>query len=109
MDSWLTDSVKNLLFKTCMEIAERVGHRLDNRIAMGQSIDERALTEDLVDSLDTQSTVNAWGTTIHSLQDEGIYLNANVRKSTKEHETGTDVGITINRRIHQAGVQSEAR
>ena len=84
MDVWLTDEVKQLLFHPCFEIAEKMGSRLDNRIRMQQNIDERALTEDLIDALDTSSTENAWGTSLSSLRERQIRISTQIRKSTIE-------------------------
>ncbi len=109
MDAWLTDSVKTLFFKPCLEIAERIGRRLDNRTRMHQSIDERALTEDLVDAFDTRSNENAWGTVLSSLQDHQIYVSTRITKSTREYETGADIGLVMNRQIYQTDNQAKAR
>ena len=75
---------------------------------MGQEMDERALTELLVDSLDTSSTENAWGNVIGLLRDQQIYLSTHVSKSRREHVTGTDIGFTIHRSIHHAETPSSA-
>jgi len=100
MDPWLTDEIKGLLFQPCLEISGHIGSRLDNRVRMGDSIDERALTEDFVDLFDTQSALSPWARTGAELQDRGIRLNVSVRKSTIEHLTGADIGLTINRGVY---------
>jgi hypothetical protein len=61
MDPWLTDQVKELLFRPCLAVSGYIGRRLNNRLQVGQEIDERALTEDLVDRFDTSSGASAWG------------------------------------------------
>lgn len=100
MDSWLTDGVKQLLFQPCFAICERVGSRLDNRVGMRQDIDERAITEDLVDSFDTTSNSNAWGTSLKSLHERQIFINTQIHKSTREFKVGADIGIMIRRRFY---------
>ena len=100
MDAWLTDDVKQLLFQPCLAIAERLGARLDNRVRMRQEIDERALTEDFVDSFDSNSNSNAWGTSLKSLHERQIFISTNIRKSTKEFRVGADIGIVVRRRFY---------
>jgi hypothetical protein len=108
MDAWLTDEIKELLFTPCLSVSASVGRRLDNRQKMGQEIDERALTEFLVDSIDTSSSENVWGNVIGVLRDHNIYLSTHVDKSRKESATGADVGFIIHRSIHQSDSSSEA-
>lgn len=100
MDSWLTDDIKESLFRPCLEIAGHIGRRMNNRLRMGQEIDERALTEDFVDCFDTSSSSNFWGATTAELRDHQIYLNISVRKSTVEHRTGADLGLILRRSTH---------
>jgi hypothetical protein len=109
MDKWLTDEIKELLFRPCLLIGERIGQRLDSRVRMQQNIDERALTEELVDALDTNSAISAWGQVLHSLRNNQIYLNTRVRKSTREYKTGADLGIIINRQIYRPNAKVKAR
>lgn len=99
MDSWLTDDVKQLFFQPCLAVAERLGSRLENRFRMQQDIDERALTEDLIDSFDSSSNSNAWGTSLKSLHDHQIFISTKIQKSTKEFRVGADIGIVIRRRF----------
>ena len=61
MDQWLTDEIKELIFTPCLSISGMIGRKLDNRRRMGQEMDERALTELLVDSLDTSSLYIMYG------------------------------------------------
>ncbi|BAB72358.1 hypothetical protein ACN23B_01985 [Anabaena sp. FACHB-709] len=108
MDSWLTDEVKQLLSQPCLTISSVIARRLNNRIkGSKQNIDERAFTEYLVDALDTSSLENVWGSVIGLLRDQNIYLNTNIRKSTKENKTGADIGLIIKRRINQNNSRSE--
>jgi hypothetical protein len=100
MDAWLTDEIKESLFRPCLEISGNIGRRLNNRLHMQQELDERALTEDFVDSFDTSSPSSVWGATTTELRDHQIYLNISVRKSTREHRTGADLGFTLNRATH---------
>ncbi|CAN1212088.1 All0400 protein [Tumidithrix helvetica PCC 7403] len=109
MDSWLTDEVKELLCRPCLDISSGIAKKLNNRIKLKQNIDERALTEYLVDLLDTSSLENVWGSVRELLRDQNIYLDTNVRKSTKENKTGADIGLIINRKICQRKTQSEIR
>jgi hypothetical protein len=108
MDGWLKDDIKELFFRPCLSLSGNVGRKLENRLRMGQEIDERALTELFVDSLDTSSTENVWGGTIQLLRDLGIYLDAQIRKSTREHKTGADIGFIINRQIFEKTRSSKA-
>ncbi len=108
MDGWLKDEVKELFFKPCMTLSGNVGRKLENRLRMGQEIDERALTEFLVDSLDTSSTENVWGGVINALRDLRIYMDAQIRKSTKEHKTGADIGLIVNRKIYERNASYQA-
>jgi hypothetical protein len=108
MDSWLTDDVKQLLSQPCLTISSVIARRLNNRSkGSKQNIDERAFTEYLVDALDTSSLENVWGSVIGLLRDHSIYLNTNIRKSTKENKTGADIGLIIDRRIKQDNSRSE--
>ncbi|TAF03163.1 MAG: hypothetical protein EAZ77_17765 [Nostocales cyanobacterium] len=108
MDSWLTNEVKQLLSKPCLDISSVIAKRLNNRIqVIKQNMDERALTEYLVDALDTSSLENVWGSILELLREQNIYLHTNVRKSTKENRTGADIGIIINRNIYQYPSKSE--
>jgi hypothetical protein len=109
MDPWLTDEIKELLFSPCLSVSASVGRRLDNRRNMGQEIDERALTEFLVDALDTASSENVWGNIISILRDHRIYLSTTVAKSTRESATGADIGFVISRSIHRRESPSRAR
>lgn len=108
MDSWLTDEIKEQFFKPCLNVTGAIGQRLDNRLRMGQDIDERALTELLVDSFDTSSSLNVWGNIVDLLRDNNISLNTSVRKSTREHINGADIGLVINRHIYQQTISSQA-
>ncbi|GEM_PF-1672299 len=109
MDPWLTDRMKEVLFSPCLEAAAHIGRRLDARRVSGQSIDERALTEDFVDLFDSSSPQSPWGRSAAQLRDQGLYLNTSVRKSTREARTGADIGLVIERRVQKAGTSSEAR
>lgn len=108
MDQWLTDEIKELLFTPCLAVSGKIGRKLDNRRRMGQEMDERALTELLVDSLDTSSSENLWSNVIDLLRDQQIYLSTHVAKSTREHITGADIGFTIQRSIHTSRLPSSA-
>ncbi len=94
MDAWLEDDIKEMLAQPCLHIAATIGRRLDNRIKLGQEIDERALTEFIVDSFDSGSDLHVWGNIISLLRQHRIYLNTTARKSTIEHRTGADIGLT---------------
>lgn len=109
MDPWLTDEIKELLFSPCLNLSGIIGRKLDNRIRMAQEIDERALTETLVDALDTSSKENVWGQVLHMLRDHQIYLNTSIHKSSREHLTGADIGFIINRHVYQRNNSSRAR
>jgi hypothetical protein len=109
MDTWLTDRMKELLFSPCLEAAAHIGRRLDSRRVMGQSIDERALTEDFVDLFDSSTPASTWGRVARELREDGLYLNTSVRKSTREAKTGADIGLIIDRRIQKRGSSSRAR
>ena len=109
MDSWLTNEIKELMFRPCLEASGHIGNRLDNRIRMAQSIDERALTEDFVDWFDSKSGNSAWSKVSQLLRDYDIFLNTNVRKSTLEHKTGADIGLIIQRGVYQKKSRSKAR
>jgi hypothetical protein len=100
MDSWLTDQVKELFFQPCLGASERLGLRMENRIRMGQDIDERALTEDFLDAFDTSSNSNAWGTTLKSLSEHQIYMSTRIQKSTREYKVGADIGIIVKRQFY---------
>jgi hypothetical protein len=106
MDQWLSDEIKELLFTPCLSISGMIGQKLDNRRRLGQEMDERALTELLVDSLDTCSTENVWSNVIGLLRDQQISLATHVAKSTREHITGADIGFTINRSIRTTRMTS---
>ncbi|MEW6159001.1 MAG: hypothetical protein AB1813_16375 [Verrucomicrobiota bacterium] len=97
MDPWLTDEVKELLFSPCLLVSGMIAQKLDNRARMGQEMDERALTELLVDALDARSAENTWGNIQGILRDHRIYLDTRVSKATQEHIVGADIGITISR------------
>jgi len=108
MDSWLTDKIKQLLTQPCLAISSVIANKLNNRVnVIKQNMDERALTEYLVDALDTSSLENVWGSVLELLRDQNIYLETNVRKSTKENKTGADIGLIINRHIYQEKAQSK--
>ena len=109
MDPWLNDEIKELLFHPCLTVSESIGRRLNNRLKMGQEIDERALTEYLVDSMDSSSSENVWGRTPSLLQDHGIYLNTHVQKSTRENINGADIGFVIGRSVHHSETPSQAQ
>lgn len=109
MDPWLTDRMKEILFSPCLEAAAHIGRRLDNRRAMGQSIDERALTEDFVDLFDGSSPASAWGWVAAQLREQGLNLNTSVRKSTYEARTGADIGLIIERSVHKTGSSSQGQ
>lgn len=106
MDGWLNDEVKELLFTPCLTVSGIVGRRLDNRRWMGDEMDERALTELLVDSLDTSSTEHVWAETMELLRARQIYLSTVVSKSTSEAHTGADLGFTIGRQFYGNGQRS---
>lgn len=101
--------MKEVLFTPCLEASAHIGRRLDSRRNMAQSIDERALTEDFVDSFDSSSPASAWGRVAAQLRDEGLYVNASVRKSTREYATGADIGLIIDRSVHKEGISSRAQ
>jgi len=98
MDAWLDDEIKALFAKPCMALSESVGSRLENRLRMGQPIDERALTEDFVDAMHTGSSASAWGTIVQDLQDREISVSTKVTKSTFEKENGADLGVVLHRK-----------
>lgn len=98
-----------LFFQPCLSIGRSIGDRLDNRVRMRQNIDERALTEYLVDALDTNSELSTWGQVVDTLRSNQIYVSTQVRKSTKEHTTGADLGIIISRQIDKSDVKSKSR
>lgn len=109
MDPWLTDRMKEVLFTPCLEASAHIGRRLDSRRTMGQSIDERALTEDFVDFFDSSSPASTWGRVAAQLRDEGLYLNTSVRKSSRESKTGADIGLIIERSVYKSETSSRAR
>ena len=109
MDSWLTDEIKELLYQPCLESSGFIGRRLENRRRMRENIDERALTEDFVDLFDTRSGRSAWSIVAAELRDRKIYLNTSVRKSTREYETGADIGLIIKRQVYQDRGSANAR
>lgn len=110
MDSWLTDEVKQLLAQPCLAISSAIAKKLNNRIeVIKQNMDERALTEYLVDALDVSSQENVWGSVLELLRDQNIHLHTNVQKSTKENKTGADIGLIINRQICQKKAPSKIR
>jgi hypothetical protein len=110
MDSWLTDEVKQLLSKPCLIISWMIAKKLNNRIKTSrQNMDERALTELLIDALDTSSSENVWGSVLSFLREQGICLQTNTRKSTKENKTGADIGLIIDRKISQNNSRSKTR
>ena len=98
-----------MLFSPCLEASAHIGRRLDSRRTMGQSIDERALTEDFVDFFDSSSPTSTWGRVAAQLRDEGLYLNTSVRKSTRESKTGADIGLVIDRSVYKSGFSSRAQ
>ena len=110
MDHWLRDDIKELFARPCMNVAGTIGARMDNRLRnLGQEIDERALTEDLVDALDTESTVSTWRPVIQSLRDHQIFIHSRIRKSTYESRTGADIGFLFERQIFEPAARSRAR
>lgn len=108
MDPWLTDHIKELMFHPCLRISGHIGQRLDNRRRMDETIDERALTEDFVDHFDSSSGMSAWSEVAHRLREHQIYLNTSVKKSTREHQTGADIGLVIKRAIYQTSARSNS-
>ena len=108
MDSWLTNDIKELMFKPCLEASGYIGNRLENRLRMGQSVDERALTEDFVDLFDSSSGISAWSKVSQLLHDHQIFLNTSVKKSTIEYKTGADIGLIIQRGVYQKNSKSKA-
>jgi len=108
MDPWLTDQVKELLFRPCLAVSGYIGRRLNNRLQTGQEIDERALTEDLVDRFDASSSSSAWGTCAAELRELQIYVSTSVRKSTVEHRTGADIGLVLRRSLYGPAAGSSA-
>ena len=108
MDPWLTDDLKELLFTPCLLASEMIGRKLDNRLRMSQEMDERALTEMLVDALDTSSAENTWGNVLDLLRDHHIYLSSQLQKCTQEHLIGADIGLTISRHVHGPGLGCHA-
>ena len=108
MDPWLTDQIKELMFHPCLQISGHIGRRLDNRRRMHETIDERALTEDFVDYFDSRSNMSMWNGVANSLWEHQIYLNTSVKKSTREYQTGADIGLTINRSIYQQNSRSNS-
>lgn len=109
MDPWLTDEVKELIYQPCLDVAGVVGRRLDNRLRMRQSIDERALTEGLVEHLDVASGLSLWNKVQGLLNDKNIYVDTSVRKPAKEYENGADLGITISRNVHNRNSMSTSQ
>jgi hypothetical protein len=110
MDPWLEDDIKGLLARPCLSIAGRCSERLDDRIRRrAQNIDERALTEDFVDSFDTSSRSNSWSQVLDQLRDRSIFVNMSVRKSTEEYRTGADIGLVLRREFHSDRSPSRAR
>jgi len=75
---------------------------------MKQSVDERALTEDLVVRFDTSSSVSSWNGVGDRLRDLQIYLNTAVKKATREHLVGAEFGITVRRSIYQKDSRSSS-
>jgi len=108
MDPWLDDQVKELLFQPCMAVSGYIGRRLNNRLNTGQEIDERALTEDLVDRFDSSSSSSAWGTSAEELRERQIYISTSIRKSTVEHRTGADIGFILKRSMYGRSGSSRA-
>lgn len=106
MDAWLTDELKEILFRPCLSVSGYIGRRLNNRLQLEQEIDERALTEDFVDRFDASSADSAWGTVPAELRERQIYISTSVRKSTVEHRTGADIGLIIRRSLHGAARSS---
>ena len=90
MDLWLTDEIKELMFRPCLDISDHIGRRLDNRRRMDESIDERALTEDFVDHSDSRSSISSWNGVINRLREYQIFLNTSVKKYTREHHIGAE-------------------
>jgi len=108
VDSWLTDKIKELIFQPCLHISGHIGKRLDDRRQRGESIDERALTEDFIDHFDSRSSTSAWNGIVSELRQYQIYLNTSVKKSTREHHTGADIGLVIKRSIYQLNSRSNS-
>ncbi len=97
------------MFRPCLQISGHIGQRLDNRRRMDETIDERALTEDFVDHFDSSSSMSAWNGIAKRLQENQIYLNTSVKKSTREHHTGADIGLAITRAINHPNTRSNSR
>jgi hypothetical protein len=66
------------------------------------------LTEDFVDLFDSSSPASSWGRVANYLRDQGIYLHTGIRKSTREHVTGADVGLVVSRHYHRSTGSSSA-
>lgn len=109
MDAWLTDEVKELFFQPLTSVTYGIGQRLDNRMRMRQSIDERVLTEYLVDTLDTNSDLCVLNPILPLLKELEIYLATSIKKSTKEYENGTDIGLIINRNCYYPRMRSNIK
>ena len=108
MDSWLHDLLKTRLHRPFLSAAGHIAQRISHRRAgSGQEIDERALTESLVDMLDAGTPGNVWGPLLEELKELGLSLNTKVRKSTRESKTGADLGITLERAIFERHTSSQ--
>ena len=77
-----------------------IGRKLENRLRMDQEMDERALTEMLVDALDASSVENTWGNVLNLLRDHRIFLSTHLQKCTRENVFGADIGLTLSRHVH---------
>jgi hypothetical protein len=82
---------------------------MDDRLRRAEDIDERALTADLIDYLDTDSATSCWGATPQLLKEQGIFLSTLVTRAKHEAKNGADIGIIIHRTILQQEYQSNAR
>lgn len=58
MDTWIVDDLKEAFAGPAMQFTERLARRLNDRIRREAPIDEPALTEDLVDAFDSNSSTS---------------------------------------------------
>lgn len=104
MDAWLTNDLKEAMSHACIQASRSIATRLNARLQRRQSIDERALTEDLVDHMDTRTQLSVWGAALAQLRSASVSLSVGVEKSTQEHLTGADIGFVVDR--HAPGTQA---